>query len=200
MANKKSTLRGDNYPMSRDELEALRQAEQWTVEQAAGWAGVSPDTWRSWELGEAKPPVMLSRLISNARQLCELEEENSPRELKAFREQRGHGYSIEEAASWAGVDPSVWKSWEDGKAHPPTMLYRLISHARKLSELEHKLFLHCSFCDKSQNQVRRLIAGPKVYICDECVEICVEVIDDMRIQSREEKAARRAADSADDAE
>src|SRR5262245_25060865 len=32
--------------------------------------------------------------------------------------------------------------------------------------------LHCSFCGKSQDDVRKLIAGPKVYICDECVDLC----------------------------
>ncbi len=38
---------------------------------------------------------------------------------------------------------------------------------------------HCSFCGKSQEQVRRLIAGPgAVYICDECVELCREIIDE----------------------
>lgn len=37
--------------------------------------------------------------------------------------------------------------------------------------------LECSFCGKSQDQVRRLIAGPEVYICDECIELCSEIID-----------------------
>jgi len=32
--------------------------------------------------------------------------------------------------------------------------------------------LRCSFCGKSQNDVRKLIAGPTVYICDECIELC----------------------------
>src|SRR5215211_3315597 len=37
----------------------------------------------------------------------------------------------------------------------------------------------CSFCGKSQDQVRRLIAGPgAVYICDECVDLCREIIDE----------------------
>ena len=36
--------------------------------------------------------------------------------------------------------------------------------------------LHCSFCGKSQDEVRKLIAGPTVYICDECVELCNEII------------------------
>ncbi|MTI65516.1 MAG: ATP-dependent Clp protease ATP-binding subunit ClpX [Firmicutes bacterium] len=38
--------------------------------------------------------------------------------------------------------------------------------------------LKCSFCGKSQEQVRRLIAGPNVYICDECIELCQEIIDE----------------------
>ncbi|MBE6082628.1 MULTISPECIES: ATP-dependent Clp protease ATP-binding subunit ClpX [Tissierellales] len=38
--------------------------------------------------------------------------------------------------------------------------------------------LRCSFCGKPQDQVRRLIAGPNVYICDECVELCQEIINE----------------------
>ncbi len=37
--------------------------------------------------------------------------------------------------------------------------------------------VRCSFCNKSQDQVRKLIAGPGVYICDECVDICTEIIE-----------------------
>ena len=36
--------------------------------------------------------------------------------------------------------------------------------------------LYCSFCGKSQHEVRKLIAGPSVYICDECVELCNDII------------------------
>jgi len=38
--------------------------------------------------------------------------------------------------------------------------------------------LRCSFCNKSKGEVRKLIAGPKVSICDECVETCNDIIDD----------------------
>ena len=38
--------------------------------------------------------------------------------------------------------------------------------------------LRCSFCGKTQDQVRKLAAGPKVFICDECVEVCVEIMAD----------------------
>ncbi len=39
-------------------------------------------------------------------------------------------------------------------------------------------FLRCSFCGKSQNEVKKLIAGPSVYICNECIDICNEIIND----------------------
>ncbi|NDC35390.1 MAG: ATP-dependent Clp protease ATP-binding subunit ClpX, partial [Synechococcaceae bacterium WB9_2_112] len=38
--------------------------------------------------------------------------------------------------------------------------------------------LKCSFCGKSQEQVRKLIAGPGVYICDECIDLCNEILDE----------------------
>ena len=38
--------------------------------------------------------------------------------------------------------------------------------------------LKCSFCGKSQEQVRKLVAGPGVYICDECIELCNEIIEE----------------------
>ena len=42
--------------------------------------------------------------------------------------------------------------------------------------------LHCSFCGKSQKEVKKLIAGPTVYICNECVDLCNEIIDDEDIE------------------
>ena len=47
-----------------------------------------------------------------------------------------------------------------------------------MSKYEDKRQLKCSFCGKNQEQVRRLIAGPNVYICDECVELCDEIIQE----------------------
>ena len=38
--------------------------------------------------------------------------------------------------------------------------------------------LKCSFCGKSQDQVKKLIAGPEVYICDECVDLCNQILDE----------------------
>jgi len=41
---------------------------------------------------------------------------------------------------------------------------------------DNKNTLYCSFCGKSQHEVRKLIAGPTVFICDECVELCMDII------------------------
>ena len=46
----------------------------------------------------------------------------------------------------------------------------------KSSSSETKNTLYCSFCGKSQHEVRKLIAGPTVFICDECVELCMDII------------------------
>ena len=45
-----------------------------------------------------------------------------------------------------------------------------------MSEKGNKNILYCSFCGKSQHEVRKLIAGPTVFICDECVELCMDII------------------------
>ncbi len=47
-----------------------------------------------------------------------------------------------------------------------------------MAKNDEKKQLKCSFCGKTQDQVRRLIAGPGVYICDECIELCSEIISD----------------------
>ena len=46
------------------------------------------------------------------------------------------------------------------------------------TKLEDKRTIRCSFCSKTQDQVRKIIAGPNVYICDECVDLCWEILDD----------------------
>ena len=45
-----------------------------------------------------------------------------------------------------------------------------------MAEKNNKNILYCSFCGKSQHEVRKLIAGPTVFICDECVELCMDII------------------------
>ena len=46
----------------------------------------------------------------------------------------------------------------------------------KITTTDSKNILYCSFCGKSQHEVRKLIAGPTVFICDECVELCTDII------------------------
>ena len=63
--------------------------------------------------------------------------------------------------------------------------------------------LKCSFCGKSQEQVRKLIAGPGVYICDECVELCNEILDEELLEappsgaasSRDSESSKRRSQS-----
>jgi hypothetical protein len=52
--------------------------------------------------------------------------------------------------------------------------------------------LYCSFCGKSQHEVKKLIAGPTVFICDECVDLCVDIIDEelLRLIEGDEQGAR----------
>src|SRR5688500_20222300 len=49
--------------------------------------------------------------------------------------------------------------------------------------------LYCSFCGKSQHEVKKLIAGPSVFICDECIELCNDII---REEIQREEAAKLA--------
>ncbi|HEY9597279.1 MAG TPA: ATP-dependent protease ATP-binding subunit ClpX [Cyanophyceae cyanobacterium] len=54
-------------------------------------------------------------------------------------------------------------------------------------------YLRCSFCGKSSEQVRKLIAGPGVYICDECVELCNEILDEELLNSSQETTLQTAS-------
>ncbi|MGB0938863.1 MAG: ClpX C4-type zinc finger protein, partial [Colwellia sp.] len=51
--------------------------------------------------------------------------------------------------------------------------------------------LYCSFCGKSQHEVKKLIAGPSVYVCDECVDLCNDIIR----EEIKEISPKRDADS-----
>jgi ATP-dependent Clp protease ATP-binding subunit ClpX len=52
--------------------------------------------------------------------------------------------------------------------------------------------LYCSFCGKSQHEVKKLIAGPSVFICDECIELCNDIIRD-EVPGRRQAAPRPAS-------
>ncbi len=53
--------------------------------------------------------------------------------------------------------------------------------------------LKCSFCGKTQDQVKKLIAGPEVYICDECVELCNEILDEEFFEAKEKEGGVEGA-------
>ena len=53
--------------------------------------------------------------------------------------------------------------------------------------------LKCSFCGKSQEQVRKLIAGPGVYICDECIDLCNEILDEELVDGQSSPVPSRSA-------
>jgi hypothetical protein len=57
---------------------------------------------------------------------------------------------------------------------------------------EQSNLLHCSFCGKNQHEVRKLVAGPAVYICDACVDLCTDIVDDqlLRLIEGDEGSAR----------
>jgi ATP-dependent Clp protease ATP-binding subunit ClpX len=55
--------------------------------------------------------------------------------------------------------------------------------------------LKCSFCGKSQEQVRKLIAGPGVYICDECIDLCNEILDEELVDSQTSSEGRHAPET-----
>src|SRR5262245_46802993 len=55
--------------------------------------------------------------------------------------------------------------------------------------------LYCSFCGKSKYEVRRLVAGPEVYICDECVELCTDFVDDVHDDKDLARLVERDAES-----
>ncbi|MGE4518932.1 MAG: ATP-dependent Clp protease ATP-binding subunit ClpX [Desulfobacteraceae bacterium] len=58
-----------------------------------------------------------------------------------------------------------------------------------LSDNNERLF--CSFCGKSQKEVKKLIAGPAVYICDECIQLCSEIIEEDGIKEDEDSSSGR---------
>ena len=57
--------------------------------------------------------------------------------------------------------------------------------------------LKCSFCGKTQDQVKKLIAGPDVFICDECVELCNEILDEEFFEAKEKTKETKDGDTSD---
>ena len=62
----------------------------------------------------------------------------------------------------------------------------------KVGGSDSKNTLYCSFCGKSQHEVRKLIAGPTVFVCNECVELCMDIIREENTHLAGEIARRRS--------
>jgi hypothetical protein len=62
--------------------------------------------------------------------------------------------------------------------HPRNTLLKGSEHMAEKKGTSSEKTLYCSFCGKSQHEVKKLIAGPSVFVCDECIELCNEIIRD----------------------
>ena len=87
------------------------------------------------------------------------------------RDTGGRGVTTADPKSRISAPSKLWGR-EAGRSHRPQGVIPL---ARPTDSNEQLL---CSFCGKSQRQVKKLIAGPGVYICDECIDLCNEIIDE----------------------
>lgn len=81
------------------------------------------------------------------------------------------GPSVYICAGCVNISEQILNSLENGES--PSEL----SH-QQISALLRNRGFRCSFCGKNQDQVKHLLAGPKVYICGECVNLCLEIIDE----------------------
>jgi hypothetical protein len=101
--------------------------------------------------------------------------------LKAEAIQTSHSESLELIAKAFGYD-----NWNILSAKIDAL------HTGAQNPTPQAKLLYCSFCGKSQHEVHKLIAGPAVYICDECVDLCVDIVDEqlLRLIEGDEKSAR----------
>jgi hypothetical protein len=99
-----------------------------------------------------------------------------------YRADASLGYALELIAkafgyeSWNILSAKIEAAEPPQSAKPPGSDNRLLSVAAEKKPPPPKT-LYCSFCGKSQHEVRKLIAGPTVFICDECVALCTDIVD-----------------------
>ena len=55
-----------------------------------------------------------------------------------------------------------------------------------MAKRDDKVVLHCSFCKKSQHEVKKLVAGPNVYVCNECIKLCNKILEEDRLGEEKE--------------
>src|SRR5690349_523138 len=79
------------------------------------------------------------------------------------------------ARRWRGSGPVLFSNRSPSQ-RAAILEKRSMSEDRQGRSGDSNKILYCSFCGKSQHEVRKLIAGPSVFICDECVELCNDII------------------------
>jgi hypothetical protein len=107
--------------------------------------------------------------------------------LKANAIQTTHSESLELIAKAFGYD-----NWNILSAKIDAARSRSSSATSPQHRTSQGMLLYCSFCGKNQHEVQKLIAGPAVYICDECVDLCVDFVDEhlLRLAEGDESSAR----------
>jgi hypothetical protein len=107
--------------------------------------------------------------------------------LKATAIQTTHSQSLELIAKAFGYD-----NWNILSAKIDAARSRSSPAASPQDRTPQEKLLHCSFCGKNQHEVQKLIAGPSVYICGECVDLCVDIADEnlFRLVEGDQTSAR----------
>ena len=107
--------------------------------------------------------------------------------LKAKSVEITHSESLELIAKAFGYD-----NWNilSAKIDAAQLISRAATSLQ--NRTPHKDTLCCSFCGKNQHEVQKLIAGPTVFICDECVDLCIDIVDEnlLRLIEGDESSAR----------
>jgi ATP-dependent Clp protease ATP-binding subunit ClpC len=102
-----------------------------------------------------------------------------------LREQVGSDLSVvrdrvmELLAEPGMADPGPGRAMASGPPDAPGAPLVQATHERRLRDKPHRS-IKCSFCGKDHTQVEKIIAGPGVFICSECVDLCVEIIEEER--------------------
>ena len=107
--------------------------------------------------------------------------------LTAKSVQTTHSESLELIAKAFGYDNWNILSAKIDAARPPSNWPGKMPNQGSLAQL-----LYCSFCGKKQHEVDKLVAGPAVFICNECIDLCTDIVDEqlLRLFEGDEQAAR----------
>jgi len=112
--------------------------------------------------------------------------------LSAKAVQTTHSESLELIAKAFGYDNWNILSAKIDTARPPSEWPGKLRDSASQAKL-----LYCSFCGKNQDEVAKLVAGPAVFICDECIDLCTDIVDEQLLQLIEGDEAGARAMSTD---